>query len=111
MTLQAGRFAGQSVRQKQQQERCALCERETALTFHHLIPKKAHRRRRFRKRYDRATLAAGIRICRLCHRGIHKLYDEIDLAERFNTLTSLRNDEALQRHIAWVSKQQPGKRL
>ncbi|MEM1433822.1 MAG: hypothetical protein AAGG11_07210 [Pseudomonadota bacterium] len=96
---------------RQQGERCALCERETLLTFHHLIPKKAHRRPRFRKRYDRATLASGIRICRLCHRGIHKLYDEIELAERFNTLASLRADEALSRHISWVSRQQPGKRL
>ena len=99
------------MRQKQQCERCALCERETVLTFHHLIPKKAHRRARFRKRYDRSELAAGIRICRLCHRGIHKLYDEIELAERFNTLAMLKSDAALARHISWVSRQQPGKRL
>lgn len=84
---------------------CALCRREALLTFHHLIPRKMHRRPRFRRRYDRETLAAGIDLCRLCHRGLHRLYDEMTLAERLNTLERLEADEAVARHVAWVRRQ------
>ena len=34
------------------QEHCELCQRERELTFHHLIPKKVHRRAFFRRTYD-----------------------------------------------------------
>lgn len=44
-------------------------------------------------------------ICRRCHSGLHKLYDEMTLAKQFNTLEALRNDPALQKHCAWVAKQ------
>ena len=36
---------------------CPLCMRATELTFHHLIPKKMHRRRFFQKNYKREQLA------------------------------------------------------
>ena len=76
-----------------------------ALTFHHLIPRKVHRRPRFRKRYDKAALAAGIMICRACHAGIHRFYDEMKLARELNSLEALMADEALARHFAWVARQ------
>ena len=53
---------------------CPLCQRQVALTFHHLIPKKMHRRTYFKKNYKRAQLHEGIMICRLCHDGLHDLY-------------------------------------
>lgn len=84
---------------------CLLCGRQTALTFHHLIPKKVHRRKRFRKRYGRDELNQGVKICRLCHSGVHRLFDEMKLAMQLNSLESLRQHEALRRHIKWVSKQ------
>lgn len=84
---------------------CSLCQRPVALTFHHLVPKKVHRRKRFQKAYTRDQLNAGIHICRRCHNGIHRLYDEMTLAEQFNTLELLRADEAIQRHVNWVAKQ------
>lgn len=84
---------------------CALCGREAPLTFHHLIPRKMHRRPRFRRRYDKQTLGAGIDLCRPCHRGLHRLYDEMTLAERLNTLERLKADEAVARHVAWVRRQ------
>lgn len=46
----------------------------------------------------------GINVCRLCHDGIHDLYDEMQLAKQFPTLESLLSDESLQRHFAWVAK-------
>lgn len=87
---------------------CALCEREVALTFHHLIPRKVHRRTRFRRQYSRETLNEGVMLCRLCHRGVHRLYDEMTLATRLNTLGALQLDEAVQRHVVWVRKQRTG---
>lgn len=84
---------------------CALCQRETHLTFHHLIPKKMHRRARFRKQLHRDALNAGIDICQACHRGVHRLYDEMTLATRLNTLDALQSDEAIRRHCQWVARQ------
>lgn len=86
-------------------EQCQLCQRRVALTFHHLIPRKVHRRARFRKNYDKAFLNGGIWICRKCHRGIHKLYDEMTLAQEFSTLQRLQEDEKIHKHVAWVAKQ------
>ena len=85
--------------------RCALCARVTRLTFHHLIPRKMHRRPRFRKRHSREELNAGIDLCPRCHRGVHRLHDEMTLASSLNTLEALREDEAVARHAAWVARQ------
>ncbi|WMS88176.1 HNH endonuclease [Pleionea litopenaei] len=84
---------------------CETCHRRTFLTFHHLIPRKVHRRKRFQKLYSKDTLNQGVMICRQCHRGIHKCYDEVTLAERFNTLQLLLNDPQLEKHFQWVAKQ------
>lgn len=82
-----------------------MCGRESSLTFHHLIPKKLHRRKFYRKNYTKAELNQGIDICRLCHNGIHDLYDEMTLAKRFASLELLQSDEALAKHFEWVAKQ------
>lgn len=82
-----------------------MCERECELTFHHLIPRKLHRRSFYRRHYSRAELDAGVEVCRLCHDGIHDLYDEKRLARDFATLGDLLGDDALRRHFHWVSKQ------
>lgn len=84
---------------------CACCGRETALTFHHLIPKKLHRRAFYRKNFTREALNQGINACRMCHDGIHDLYTEIELAKRFSTLAELLADDALHKHFAWVARQ------
>jgi len=84
---------------------CALCEQERSLTFHHLIPRKLHRRTAFKKNYSKEELNRGIQICVLCHRGIHRLYDEMALGKRLNTLAALLSDKAIQRHVQWVAKQ------
>lgn len=85
--------------------RCATCDRATVLTFHHLIPRKLHRRKAFRRRFDRDALNRGILVCRACHSAIHRFYDEMTLGKHFATLEALRNDEALARHFAWVARQ------
>ena len=84
---------------------CELCMRRLALTFHHLIPKKMHRRTFFRKNYSREELNQGVYLCRACHSGLHKLYDEMTLAKQFNTLAQLKKDERIRSHSEWVAKQ------
>ncbi|CAA6823470.1 MAG: Unknown protein [uncultured Sulfurovum sp.] len=80
---------------------CITCQRYTALTKHHLTPKKRHKKKT-KKKID--NLDALIMVCRKCHDGIHDLYDERTLAEQFNTLEKIYADEALQKHFAWVGK-------
>lgn len=92
------------------QPACATCGRKASLTFHHLIPKKLHRRTYFRKKFGREELNQGIAICRLCHNGIHRLYDEMTLAKDFFSLENILADEQLHAHFQWVAKQQPGRR-
>lgn len=96
------------MRQRAPFEHCELCNRAIPLTFHHLIPRKMHRRPRFKKAYTRDELNQGIWVCQACHRGIHKLFDEMTLARDFNTLDKLLADPAVQKHIAWVGKQRRG---
>lgn len=84
---------------------CATCGRKTPLTFHHLIPRKLHRRTRFRRHCSREELNRGIHVCRACHSGIHRRYDEMTLAREFSTLQRLLDDPDLSRHFAWVARQ------
>jgi hypothetical protein len=84
---------------------CATCGRETTLTFHHLIPRKMHRRTHFKKHYAKDQLQDGIDVCRCCHRGIHDTYDEMTLAKEFDSLELILADDMLQRHFAWAAKQ------
>ncbi len=92
-------------RRGKQRGECPCCKREAPLTFHHLIPKKLHRRVRFKRNYSRQTLSHGVYICRACHDGIHKAYDEMTLAKDFASLEALVADEALARHFEWVGRQ------
>ena len=93
------------------QEVCELCERTAFLTFHHLIPRKMHRRQYFRKKYTKEELGSGIRICQLCHRGLHKLFDEMTLAKEYSSLANILNNEDINKHVNWVKKQKRGLRL
>jgi len=84
---------------------CPCCTRLLALTFHHLIPKKVHRRRRFSKNFDRNVLSMGMYICQDCHRHIHKTYDEMQLANNYRTPEALINDPVLLPHFRWLARQ------
>jgi len=84
---------------------CCLCRRETDLTFHHLIPRKVHRRAYFKKNFSKQELNVGINICRQCHRVIHKSYSEMELAKTLNSLEALTSDSLLANQFDWLSKQ------
>ena len=84
---------------------CVFCLRDTALTFHHLIPRKVHRRAHFKKHYDRASLNQGVDICQTCHRGIHRRYDEMHLAKSLSSVELILADRELKKFFQWVAKQ------
>lgn len=64
-----------------------------------------HRRAHFKRHFSKEALQAGIRVCRLCHKGIHREYDEMTLARELNSLEQLREDPVLSKHFEWVAKQ------
>lgn len=87
---------------------CELCGREgKPLTFHHLIPRHCHRKRRFRKRFALVEMRdRGLWLCRGCHSGIHDLIeDEKDLGWNYNTRELLLAHERVSKHVEWVKKQ------
>lgn len=87
-------------------QRCTLCGQPSHLTFHHLVPKDQHDKRWVRERYAIETLRnRGIWICRPCHDFLHARFDERTLAERLDSIETLREEPAVARHIAWASKQ------
>jgi hypothetical protein len=93
-------------RKPEQPDRCELCGREKPLTFHHLIPRKNHRKRRFRRDYEREDLKArGLWLCRLCHRQIHRFYSEDELGRRLNTREALLADPQMARFLEWARRQ------
>ncbi|GIT99941.1 hypothetical protein TSL6_04480 [Sulfurovum sp. TSL6] len=85
---------------------CATCSRHTALTKHHLIPKKRHKK--IKNNSSDVSLDAVIYVCRTCHDGVHDLYDERTLSKEYNTLEKICADERLRKHFMWVSKCKKG---
>ncbi len=87
---------------------CELCGRNTVLSFHHLIPRKNHRKRRFKKSFTREDLKTrGLRLCSLCHCQIHRFYSEDELGTRLNTREALLQEPEMQRFLKWARKQRP----
>lgn len=89
-----------------QPDHCQLCSRKRPLTFHHLIPKKTHKKRRIRTKYRRSELhTRGLWLCRLCHRQLHRFYSEDHLAMELNTREALVTDPKIARFLTWARKQ------
>ncbi|RCJ24397.1 hypothetical protein A6770_28280 [Nostoc minutum NIES-26] len=88
-----------------QHKQCELCQRQIEkLTVHHLVPRQNTKR----KKQDPGMT---VNICSGCHRQIHALFDNKFLARELNSLEKLRNDPQMKKFLAWVSKQDPNKRI
>lgn len=89
---------------------CALCGRRVALSFHHLIPRKNHRKPWYRRHFTIEEMRRrGIWLCRECHSAVHRFFDEQTLGRRLNTLAALAAEPAIQRHVAWARKLRAGR--
>lgn len=82
--------------------RCALCQREGPVTFHHLVPRSMHRKKRWRRRLTREEMREGVDLCRDCHDAVHRFVPEKVLAEEYRTLEALRAHAEIARFVEWV---------
>lgn len=48
-------------------------------------------------------------LCSDCHRQIHALYTNRELAMRLNTLKDLEADDKIQKYLKYIKKQPPSK--
>lgn len=73
-------------------ERCPLCERvipPAQRDAHHLVPKM---------KGGKITVAMH----RICHRQIHALFSETELARQFNTPEALLAHQEVRNFVEWV---------
>ncbi|KAJ3087128.1 hypothetical protein HK102_011745 [Quaeritorhiza haematococci] len=87
---------------------CTICDRSMPLTFHHLIPKKMHKKilKRHRTEFDKEELnKRGVLLCRPCHSAVHRIFTHEVLALERNTLDKLLESEEVQKWAGWASKQ------
>jgi hypothetical protein len=89
-----------------EREYCEMCGRAvTVLTQHHVIPRTEHKRKKKREGLTQKFLNTVIWICAPCHKNIHAVLSERELADEYNTLEKLRRFPAIQKFTAWVRKQ------
>lgn len=82
---------------------CRLCQRNVEkLTEHHLIP---------RSKGKKGERLPTIWICSACHRQIHALFTNDELAAQFNTPERLRDEPRMEKFLAWIRKQDPNKHI
>lgn len=85
---------------------CEMCERHPMpLTFHHLIPRKVHKK--FSKRFglSKEELNVGALLCRQCHSTVHRRFDHETLALEYNSVEKLLQDDKIRSWALYASKQ------
>ena len=89
---------------------CELCGRSVGrLDRHHLIPRTTHSNRRNKRDFLREDVRTRIAmLCPPCHKQIHAVLTEKELAERYNTLDALRQVPQIAQFVAWVATKPPG---
>ena len=84
---------------------CQLCDRDLdKLTIHHLIPRQTVKRKQ-------APPGETIDICSACHRQIHTLFSNKELAKNLNTIKKLQDEPKMQKFLTWIRKQKPHKKV
>jgi len=74
---------------------CELCEREDVdTTVHHLLPKEMG-----------GTFGSTANLCIPCHKQIHALYTNEEIAARLTTIHTLKEDPQLSSFLKWIRKQ------
>lgn len=77
------------------EENCQICGRALkpgpSIDEHHLVPKTYGGKE-------------TVLIHKICHQKIHSLFDEKQLRDKYNTITSLINNDDMRSFIKWVRK-------
>lgn len=81
---------------------CELCKREgiMKITEHHLVPKEV----------GGGKLPVAL-LCQDCHKQIHALYTNKELAMRLNTIAALEKDERVSRYLKYIKNQPTTKNI
>lgn len=81
---------------------CELCKREGVpkVTEHHLVPRE-----------EGGKNGEVVWLCECCHKQIHALYTNKELAVRLNTLDSLEKDFNISRYLKYIRKQPSSKKV
>jgi hypothetical protein len=86
-------------------EACQLCEREwIPLTYHHLIPRSTHAKVLKKGWHDELDLNRVAWLCAACHKFVHRVEPNEELARYWNTVERLRERDDVQKFVAWVRK-------
>ena len=73
---------------------CELCQRASP---------------RYQKRHSREErLTAIVWLCHPCHKHIHRLYSERELADRLASLEALMNDADIRAFVDWLATKPAG---
>lgn len=84
---------------------CQLCDRDVKqLTVHHLVPRQTVKRKQ-------AESGETIDICSPCHRQIHSLYSNLELAKHLNTIDKLKSEPKMRKFLGWIRKQDTNKKV
>lgn len=74
---------------------CELCGRQNVkTTVHHLIPRE----------YG-GTFGETAQLCIPCHKQVHALFTNEELATLFPDLKSLKQNESIHKYVKWIRKQ------
>src|SRR5688500_4253676 len=86
---------------------CELCERIVAkLTVHHLVPISQGRRAG-----AKSTELPTAFLCSACHRHLHSVFSNRDLARELDSIAKLKAAPEMQRFLRRVRKQDPNKHI
>ncbi len=81
--------------------KCELCHRtDIELTRHHLLPRE-----------EGGKEEHIAYICEACHKHIHALYTNKELAIRLSSLEALRADEKIGKYLKFIKKQPSSKKV
>ncbi len=71
---------------------CELCQREVEkISRHHLTPKQKGGKH-----------GATANLCQPCHKTIHHIYSNAELAKSYNTVEKLQEAARLKKYLNWI---------
>lgn len=83
------------------QEICELCGRSPVeTTVHHLTPRQFG-----------GAEGPTANLCTPCHKQIHAIFTNQELATFYNTIPRLKDHPDMVKYIKWVKKQSPHKKI
>lgn len=93
-----------------QADRCELCERQASrLTRHHLIPKSQHKRKSILRMFSKEQMLGDIALlCKPCHKFIHSVLSEKQLAQDYFSVELLKMNPEVIRFIEWIKTKLDG---